>query len=64
MFIKNPSSIKRKTILLNDADKNKISAYGYQPVAKGDDGWVFILTEDIQDLLYKIRDGGEKKNER
>ncbi len=59
MFIKNPLSIKRKTINVNDDEKKYLGDMGYMPVAKDGDLWVFISNKDILSLLDKYHEGGE-----
>ncbi|RHG19935.1 hypothetical protein DW272_01635 [Blautia obeum] len=59
MFIKNPLSIKRKTINVNDDTRKYLGDMGYMPVAKDGDLWVFISNKDILSLLDKYHKGGE-----
>lgn len=59
MFIKNPLSIKRKTINVNDDTRKYLGDMGYIPVTKDGDLWVFISNKDILSLLDKYHEGGE-----
>lgn len=59
MFIKNPSSIKRKTIQVNDDEKKYLMQLGYAPVSIDNDKWIFFSNKDILSLLNKYRNGGE-----
>lgn len=59
MFIKNPSSIKRKTIQVNDDKKKYLMQLGHAPVSINNDKWIFFSNKDILSLLNKYRNGGE-----
>lgn len=61
MFIKNPSSIKRKTIQVNDDEKKYLMQLGYTPVSINNDKWIFFSNKDILSLLNKYRNGGENE---
>jgi hypothetical protein len=55
MFIKNPSSIKRKILKVNDDEKKYLMQLGYNPVSKDNDKWIFFSNKDILSLLKNIR---------
>lgn len=61
MFIKNPSSIKRKILTVNDDEKKYLMQLGYNPVSKDNDKWIFFSNKDILSLLKKYRNGGENQ---
>lgn len=63
MFIKNPKSIKRKDILR--ADRNQtilLIKYGYSPLSIENGRWLFVMDENIRQILEAHHmTGGEKK---
>ena len=59
MFIKNPLSIKRKTIHVNDNVRKYLGKMGHMPIARENGLWVFISNKDILSLLDKYCEGGE-----
>ena len=65
MFIKNPKSIKRKDILC--ADRNQtilLIKYGYSPLSVENGRWLFVMDENIRQILEAhYMTGGEKKRE-
>lgn len=57
MFVKNFSSIKRKTVSVNDETKNYLVQNGHFPISKKDDKWVYISDDKILSLLGKFEGG-------
>ena len=62
MFIKNPESIKRKDILR--ADRNQtilLIKYGYSPISIEKGRWLFVMDENMKQILkFHHMTGGEK----
>ncbi len=58
MFIRNPTSIKRKTITVDDDMKQYLVRCGYSPVSKNIYGWIYIANDEILTLKAIYRGGG------
>ena len=60
MFVKNPNSIKRKTIRADIQLNIYLSECGYPPVSRDGNTWIYILNEDIAESIRDYR--SEAKN--
>lgn len=58
MFIRNPTSIKRKTITVDDDMKQYLVRCGHFPVSKNIHGWVYIASDEILTLKADYTGGG------
>lgn len=57
MFIRNSTSIKRKTITVDEDMKQYLVRCGYSPVSKNDYGWVYVASDEIVRLQENYRGG-------
>lgn len=57
MFVRNASSIKRKTIKADDDAKNYLVRKGFSPVSKEDGKWIFIANDTIASLVRDYHKG-------
>lgn len=60
MFVKNPSSIKRKTVKVQEDAKQYLCKNGHIPISKENNTWVFISSKDVLSILETYQTGGEK----
>lgn len=57
MFIRNPTSIKRKTICVDNDTKQYLVRCGYSPVSKNHHSWVYITSDEVVKLRENYRGG-------
>lgn len=57
LFVKNSTSIKRKTIFVNDDIKNYLVKNGYCPISKNNNEWIYIYNDKIMSLIEKFEGG-------
>ena len=64
MFIRNPLSIKQKTIKVIDNDVYEfLSKHGITPLGKDKTTWFYVDNKDITSLLHNYRKGGDNQSE-
>lgn len=59
MFVRNASSIKRKTIRADDDLKNYLSYHGQMPISKDGDDWIFLSSNQVTELIRHYKKGGQ-----
>lgn len=59
MFVRNASSIKRKTIKADDGLKNYLMKHGCMPLSKEGDEWVFLSNDTVTSLIREYKKGGD-----
>ena len=65
MFIRNPLSIKQKTIKVKDNDVYEfLSRHGIIPLGKDETTWFYSDNDRTASLLKQYRKGGDIENER
>lgn len=57
MFVRNPSSIKRKTIAVDEDMYIYLAKNGIQPISILNGKYIFILNNKIQKLLNTFKGG-------
>ena len=64
MFIRNPLSIKQKTIKVKDNDAYEfLSIHGITPLGKDETTWFYSDNDRTASLLNRYRKGGDIENE-
>jgi hypothetical protein len=58
MFVKNASSVKRKTIRADDDLKRYLCYHGQMPLSKDGDEWIFLSNDRIIELVRQYKKGG------
>lgn len=59
MFVRNPDSIKRLTVKVNDDICNYLSENGFTPISKCGESWIFIKNNKISSLISQYEKGGD-----
>lgn len=57
MFVRNASSIKRKTIRADDDLKKYLSYHGQMPISKDGDEWIFLSNDQTTELVRRYKKG-------
>lgn len=58
MFVKNASSIKRKTIRADNDLKEYLARHSQTPLSKDGDEWIFLSNDRIMELVRIYEKGG------
>jgi len=54
MFVKNPKSIKRKCISVDEITRDYLIKHNYSPISYDNNKWLFIEDDEILDIVREF----------